>query len=423
MNDDTITIQPSCADDIDINALPVSEAITRINALVKVVEETENVTIRNALGRTLAKDILATINVPAHTNSAMDGYAVNSNDLSKDGVIQLVVTGTALAGQPYMGEHIKLGHCVRIMTGAKMPHGTDTVVIQEHVTLDDDVIRFSRAYKPGQNVRQAGEDLTIGQIAIAAGKKLTPAELGMLASMGFAEVEVRRKLRVAFFSTGNELRPVGEILCEGEIYDSNRYTLHGMLTRLQVDILDLGVIPDQPEAMRKAFQQASADADVVITTGGVSVGEADYVKDVITELGQVDFWKLAIKPGRPMAFGKLNNAILFGLPGNPVAVMVTFYQFVQPALKHMMGQTEVNAQRFKVPCLSPLKKKPGRVEYYRGILDTDEHGRITVRKAGVQGSGVLSSMSKANCFIVLPTDDGSIEPNQLVNVEPFEGLV
>ncbi|WP_455207834.1 molybdopterin molybdotransferase MoeA, partial [Kaarinaea lacus] len=236
-------------------------------------------------------------------------------------------------------------------------------------------------------------------------------------------IMVRRKLRVAFFSTGDELRSVGEPLGEGELYDSNRYTLHGMLSRLQVDIIDLGVIPDKPQAIRQAFLQASRNADVVITTGGVSVGEADYIKEVIAEVGNVDFWKLAIKPGRPLAFGKINDAVFFGLPGNPVAVMVTFYQFVQPTLRRIMGQTDITQTRFKVPCVSALKKKPGRVEYYRGILTTDNEGNVTVRKAGMQGSGILSTMSKANCFIVLPSDSNAVESGQLVDVEPFEGLI
>jgi len=285
------------------------------------------------------------------------------------------------------------------------------------------MIRFNPGYKPGQNVRLAGEDLAIGQVAIEAGKKLTPAELGMLASMGIADLEVRRKLRVSFFSTGNELRSVGEPLAEGEIYDSNRYTLHGMLSRLHVEINDMGVIPDQPEKIREAFLHASSNADVVITTGGVSVGEADFIRNIIEEVGTVDFWKLAIKPGRPLAFGKINDAVFFGLPGNPVAVMVTFYQFVQPTLKRIIGQTNIDQARFKVTCQSTLRKKPGRMEYYRGILTTDNEGRVSVRKAGMQGSGILSSMSKANCFIVLAAGRSTVEPGQLVDVEPFEGLI
>ena len=318
MSEDLVINQPSCADGIDVNALPVEEAMQRINASISVVRDIETVPIRDALERILANDVRSTINVPSHTNSAVDGYAITSRDLSSTNSTQLIVDGTAFAGQPYQ-ETVHPGHCVRIMTGAKMPQGTDTVIMQEHVSLDGDMIRFNRGYRPGQNVRLAGEDLTIGQVAIEAGKKLTPAELGMLASMGFADVEVRRKLRVAFFSTGNELRSVGESLAEGEIYDSNRYTLHGMLTRLQVEINDMGVIPDQPEKLREAFVSASNNADAVITTGGVSVGEADFVRDTIVEVGNVDFWKLAIKPGGPLAFVKINNAVFFGLPGNPVA--------------------------------------------------------------------------------------------------------
>jgi len=414
--------QPSCADAFDVDALSVPEAMQRINALIEVLHETETLPIREALQRTLAEDVRSTINVPSHTNSAVDGYAITSKDLSDNEEVQLSVVGSAFAGQPYP-EKIVPGQCVRIMTGAKMPEGTDTVVMQEHVLLDGNTIGFNPGYKIGQNVRHAGEDLTIGQIAIAAGKKLTPAELGMLASMGIAKVKVYRKLRVAFFSTGDELRSVGEELAEGEIYDSNRYTLHGMLTRLHADIVDMGVIPDQPHAMRDAFLQAATNADVVITTGGVSVGEADFVKEVINETGNVDFWKLAIKPGRPLAFGKIKNAIFFGLPGNPVAVMVTFYQFVQPTLRRMMGQSDVAPIRFKVPCVSPLRKKRGRVEYYRGILTSDSEGHVTVSKAGMQGSGILSSMSKANCFIVLPANSDTVEPGQIVDVEPFEGIM
>jgi len=414
--------QPSCADAFDVNALSVRDAMQRINALIDVLHETETLPIREALQRTLAEDVCSTINVPSHTNSAVDGYAITSKDLSDSQDVQLTVAGSAFAGKPYP-ENIISGQCVRIMTGAKMPEGTDTVVMQEHVLLDGNTIRFNPGYKKGQNVRHEGEDLKIGQIAIAPGKKLTPAELGMLASMGIAKINVYRKLRVAFFSTGDELRSVGEALAEGEIYDSNRYTLHGMLTRLHADIIDMGVIPDEPNEMRDAFLQAATNADVVITTGGVSVGEADFVKEVINEAGNVDFWKLAIKPGRPLAFGKIKNAIFFGLPGNPVAVMVTFYQFVQPTLRRMMGQSDVAPIRFKVPCVSSLRKKRGRVEYYRGILTYDNEGQLTVSKAGMQGSGILSSMSKANCFIVLPSDSGSVEPGQSVDVEPFEGLM
>jgi len=427
MDEDIVINQPSCADVIDGDALAVDEATRRINALINVVTETELLPIRDTIGRILAEDIFSTRDVPGHTNSAVDGYAIAAEDPQHNfsglpTACSLTIVGTAFAGQPFK-QKVQAGQCVRVMTGAKMPLGTDTVIMQEHVLRDSNKIKFNPNYKRGQNVRQAGEDLKNGQIAIAAGKKMTPAELGMLASLGIAEVNVTRKLRVAFFSTGNELRSLGETLGEGEIYDSNRYTLYGMLSQLPVDINDLGVIADEPRAIRDAFLHASDNADVVITTGGVSVGEADYIKQVIRDIGNVDFWKLAIKPGRPLAFGKINNAILFGLPGNPVAVMVTFYQFVQPTLKRIVGQVDIDLTRFKVICESELKKKPGRVEYYRGILSTDTGGRVTVHKAGKQGSGILSTMSKANCFIVLAADRTNVQPGQLVDVQPFEGLL
>jgi molybdopterin molybdotransferase len=309
------------------------------------------------------------------------------------------------------------------MTGAKMPDGLDTVIMQEQVECVDDTILIGSGHKPGQNVRQAGEDLAVGAVAVSAGTRIDPAELGLFASLGVAEVEVARRLRVAFFSTGDELRSIGEPLAEGEIYDSNRYTLHGMLTRLGVELLDMGVIADQREAIGDAFRRAASMADVIITTGGVSVGEADYVKEILAETGTVDFWKLAIKPGRPLAFGTVRDAFFFGLPGNPVAVMVTFYEFVQPALRRMMGQQGLRPARFRVPCRSRLKKRPGRMEFQRGLLQVADNGSLSVSRTGAQGSGMLSSMSSANCFIILPTDSGSVEPGDMVDVEPFEGLV
>jgi molybdopterin molybdotransferase len=313
--------------------------------------------------------------------------------------------------------------CVRIMTGAKMPEGLDTVIMQEQVECTDNIIRIGPGHKPGQNVRQAGEDLAIGEIAVPAGKKISPAELGLFASLGIADIKLARKLRVAFFSTGDELRSIGEPLAEGEIYDSNRYTLHGMLARLNVESLDMGVVADTRDAISEAFQHAASMADVVITTGGVSVGEADFVKEILVETGSVDFWKLAIKPGRPLAFGTVNDALFFGLPGNPVAVMVTFYEFVQPALRRMMGQSDVRPARFKVRCQSRLRKRPGRMEFQRGHLEIADNGDLSVSRSGAQGSGMLSSMSTANCFIVLPTASGNVEPGDDVYVEPFEGLV
>jgi molybdopterin molybdotransferase len=422
-NEDSRQPRPSCSDDFDPTILAAEDAARRIEALVSPVPEYERVAVRSALDRTLAKDVYSTVNVPAHTNSAMDGYALRSSDLPADASrTTLKVIGTAWAGRPYHGT-AKEKQCVRIMTGAKMPDGLDTVIMQEQVECVDDTILIGSGHKPGQNVRQAGEDLAIGAVAVSAGTKIDPAELGLFASLGVAEVEVARRLRVAFFSTGDELRSIGEPLAEGEIYDSNRYTLHGMLTRLGVELLDMGVIADQREAIGEAFRRAASMADVIITTGGVSVGEADYVKEILAETGTVDFWKLAIKPGRPLAFGTVSDAIFFGLPGNPVAVMVTFYEFVQPALRRMMGQKDLRPARFRVPCESSLRKRPGRMEFQRGLLQATYNGRLSVSRTGAQGSGMLSSMSSANCFIILPTDSGSVEPGDMVDVEPFEGLV
>jgi molybdopterin molybdotransferase len=376
----------------------------------------------------LAKDVLSQINVPPHENSAMDGYAVRGADLPTVGKAQLTVIGTSLAGQPYT-ETIQAGQCARIFTGAVIPKGTDTVIMQEHVQRSGDVIIIGAEHKTGQNVRPVGEDITIGQAVLKAGKLLSPADIGLLASLGIPEVKVFRRLRVAFFSTGDELCAVGEVPQPGQIYDSNRYTLYGMLTRLGVEIIDMGVVRDKPDEIENAFLSAANRNDAIITSGGVSVGDADYVTDTLRRLGEVNFWKVAMKPGKPLTFGKiqdlnsLNSAVFFGLPGNPVSAMVTFYQFVQPALRRMMGQKQVTPTRVTVPCISPLKKRPGRMEFQRGILETDEQGRLVVRSTGKQGSGILSSMSQANCFIILPVECGNVAAGSEVLVEPFEGLV
>ena len=422
MTGDPRTPAPSCADDSDPNSLTVEAALARMAAAVPAPVGTEQVALRAALGRVLAEEILSPVNVPSHTNSAMDGYAVRGTDLPASGETTLAVVGTAYAGNPFAGS-VEPGQCVRIMTGAMMPPGADTVVMQEQVARNGETIRLGEGHRTGQNVRQAGEDLAAGRPALPAGQRITPAELGLLASLGVAEVRVQRRLRVAFFSTGDELRSIGELLAEVEIYDSNRYTLHGMLSRLGVEALDMGVVRDRPELMREAFERAAAMADVVITTGGVSVGEADYVRETLAALGAVNFWKIAMRPGRPLAFGRLRDAVFFGLPGNPVAVMVTFYAFVQPTLRRMLGEPDGTALRFRVPSAQPLRKRPGRTEYQRGILHRDEDGQLVVRTTGAQGSGILKSMSQANCFIVLGHDQGSVAAGDPVEVQPFEGLV
>ncbi len=374
--------------------------------------------------RTLAENITSTINVPGHTNSAMDGYAINSPDLPAKSTASLKNIGTAWAGRPFKGT-VKSGECVRIMTGAAMPEDTDTVVMQEHVEVLGDEIRIGDTNQAGQNVRQAGEDIAIGAQVLGQGKTLHPADLGLLASVGINEVNVVNKLRVAFFSTGDELRPVGSQLEVGQIYDSNRYTLHGMLTRLGVEIIDLGVIEDKREMVEQAFLDAADKADVVITSGGVSVGDADFVKETLEKIGKVNFWKVAMKPGRPLAFGKIKNAWFFGLPGNPVSVMVTFYMFVQPALKKLSGSNPHPPLMIKAKCQSKLRKRPGRVEYQRGILTQSKNDptQYEVIKTGGQGSGILRSMSDANCFIILAMESEGVEEGDDVQVLPFEAII
>ena len=410
----------SCLDGYDPNALRVDRACAAIRSCLSVVQETETVNTREALGRILAQDIVPTINVPAHDNSAMDGYAVRFSDLNHEETI-LSEVGTALAGRPFAGK-VGPGQCVRVMTGAVMPEGTDLVVIQEIVKSNGGKVAIPQGQKSGQNVRYAGEDLKIGVPVLAPGKLLRPAELGLIASLGLSEIKVKRKLRIAFFSTGDELASIGRPLEEGEVYDSNRYTLHGMLSRLGVEITDLGVVRDDPALLEAAFKKASSTSDAVITTGGVSVGEADFVKQLMAKLGEVLFWKIAMRPGRPMAFGKIGNAYLFGLPGNPVAVMVTFYQFVRDALLHLSGRTDDYAlPLLKAKSSENLRKVLGRTEYQRGVLFRagDEW---KVRTTGQQGSGVLRSMSEANCFIVLEHARGKVEAGELVSVQIFDGL-
>lgn len=402
--------------------LTVDEACSLIQSQAKPVSCVNKIEIRSALGRFLAEDIHSNINVPSHTNSAMDGYAINGNDIPANEEASLKVVCTVLAGQPFNGE-ISQGQCARIMTGGMMPKGTDTVIMQEDVEVTDDNISITNCHRKGQNVRQAGEDLAIGQVALDKGHKIMPAELGVLASLGLSEVKVHRRLRVAFFSTGDELRSIGETLSDGEIYDSNRYSLYGMLSRLGVDILDMGVIADRKEDIKKAFEDASNNADVVITSGGVSVGEADFVKETLDSMGEIKFWKIAMKPGRPLAFGKIKDAFFFGLPGNPVAVMVTFYQFVQNALLIMAGAKIKPRLQLQLPSSNSFKKAPGRTTFIRGIISNDKEGKMAVRSTGQQGSGILNSMSQANCFIVLAHDDGPVKEGDIVTVEPFEGFI
>jgi molybdopterin molybdotransferase len=352
----------------------------------------------------------------------MDGWAVRGADLAADRETDLREVGTAFAGRKFDGE-VRPGECVRVMTGAVMPHGTDTVVIQEVVRVAGDRVVVPPGQQTGQNTRRAGEDLALGRRVLRAGQPIRPAELGLLASLGLAEVAVRRRLRVAFFSTGDELASVGAVLKDGEVYDSNRYTIYGMLARLGVDVIDMGVVRDDPAALERAFTQAAAAADAIVSSGGVSVGEADFTRDLLGKLGEVLFWKIAMRPGRPMAFGRIGRAYFFGLPGNPVAVMVTFYGFVREALLALAGRTDDFALPVvRVPCATALRKKPGRTEFQRGIVERSANGEWAVRITGTQGSGVLRSMSEANCFIVLEHERGDVKPGDLVSVQIFEGL-
>ncbi|TFW70421.1 molybdopterin molybdenumtransferase MoeA [Methylotenera oryzisoli] len=416
----TLANNPSCMDDYDPNAMHVAKAREYIQQLLNPVSEAETLLLHDSLGRVLAADITSPANVPNYDNSAMDGYALKTSDIATP---RLKVVGTAFAGKAFDGT-VSDGQCVRIMTGAAMPAGTDTVVVQEKTVTDGEFINISEAPKPQANVRYAGEDLKLGQNVLSRGHLMRPADLGLIASLGIAEVQAYRKLKVAFFSTGDELVGLGHPLKTGQVYDSNRYTLFGMLTRLGVEVIDMGAIADDPIQLEATLLNATQQADVVITSGGVSVGEADYMKLLLAKHGQVMFWKVSMKPGRPLAYGKVGNAHYFGLPGNPVAVMVTFYQFVRDALLRLMGQsTPVPLPMFSVQCTQAIKKLTGRTEFQRGILFTDTDGVWRVKPTGAQGSALLSSMSLANCFIVLDDTVGNLDAGATVQVQMLDGII
>ena len=403
--------------------LDVAQAQQRIWQDCAAITGYQKITLHDALHRVLAEPIHSPINVPTNTNSAVDGYAVLHTDIPAEGRQALQLIGTAYAGAPF-AHTLRAGQAVRIMTGAVIPEGADCVVMQEQVQVHQDQIEIDGQHRAGENIRRAGEDLAAGAIALAAGKRLQPADLGLLASLGINEIRVWRRLRVAFFSTGDELRSLGEPLAKGQIYDSNRYTLRGMLKALDLDLIDLGVVKDDPQSLRQVLRSAAAEADAIITSGGVSVGDADYLREIMQSLGEMHFWQIAMKPGRPLAYGRIADTPLFGLPGNPVAVMVTFYQFVQPALLKLSGVSEVHAPRcFQVRSGSTFRKRPGRTEFQRAILETDEQGELQVHSFGRQGSGILRSMSEANCLVVLPKDSGDVEVGDRVAVQVFEGLM
>ncbi len=417
----------SCLSGYDPDALPVRDAQRIIGDFIAPLDAAHEVPLLAALDRVLAADIISPISVPAHDNSAMDGYALRGADLPADAPATLAVIGTVFAGRP--SEVVPAaGQCVRIMTGGVMPAGCDSVIPQEHVAeiREDSITIAPGVIRLGDNRRFAGEDLMAGSAALRKGKLIRPADLGLLASLGIASVPVQRRLRVAFFSTGDELRSIGQPLDAGCVYDSNRYTLFGMLTRLGCEIIDMGIVRDDPQALEDALRQACAQADAIVTSGGVSVGAADYTRDIMAKLGDVTFWKIGMRPGRPLAFGRITSdgksAFLFGLPGNPVAVMVSFYFFARAALLRMMG-AEAPQLLVKVKSAAAIRKKPGRTEYQRGILSTDAEGRQQVRITGSQGSGILRSMSEANCMVVLHDEQGGVAAGDMVDVLLFEGLV
>ena len=412
----------SCVSDYDPNALPVDDTRRIIRAYVSAVTETETLNLHAALGRILAHDIISPINVPAHDNSAMDGYAVRAADLAAHGETRLRRVGEAFAGKVFHGA-LGSRECVRVMTGAVMPAGADTVVVQEVCREEAEQVIIPAGPQVGDNRRFAGEDIAMGKPILRSGDCIGAAELGLIASLGIGAVTVKRRLRVAFFSTGDELASIGQPLGEGQVFDSNRYTLFGMLSRLGVEMIDLGVVRDDPALIEQALLDAAARADAVITTGGVSVGEADFIRGLLAKLGEVAFWKIAMRPGRPMAFGRIGSTRFFGLPGNPVAVMVTFYQFVREGLLAMQGRNAAQSLvSFQVASAARLRKKPGRTEYQRGIVARGADGALSVRLTGQQGSGILRSMAEANCFIVLDHDQGDVAAGDLVTVMPFEGL-
>lgn len=418
--------QPSCDDVHEPELMPVDEAKRRLFDALKVVQETQTVHLSQALNRVLAKDVVSPMDVPAEANSAMDGYALHRACIPDTGEARLRVRGSAFAGKPFTGA-LETGEAVRIFTGAIMPAGTDTVVIQEHVRVSGEWVDIDCDVVAGKNVRHAGEDVAKSQTVLFKGRRLTAADIGVLASLGIATVSVKRPLKVAFFTTGDELQSLdehvaGSVLPDGMLFDSNRYTIAALLAGLGVEAIDLGVVRDDIDATRIALEAAATQADVVITSGGVSAGEADFVTRAFHDLGTVSFWKLAMRPGRPLAFGHVKDAAFFGLPGNPVAVVVTFLQFVQPALKFMSGMDDLEPLLIPAICLSRLRKSPGRIEYQRGIMRLDEQGRLVVESTGKQGAGRLSSVSAANCLIVIEAEVDGVESGDLVCVQPFQGL-
>lgn len=405
--------------------MPLETALKNMQDALENVCESIELPVSDALAFGLAKDIYSPINVPSFNNSAMDGYALNQSDLQhcdSNNPITLKMIGKSFAGIPYKGD-LPAGCCIRIMTGAVLPDCADTVVMQERTQAVDQDITFNSMPKLNDNVRFIGENIKEGQIVLTQGHKLTARDIPLIASLGLSNVTVYRQLKVAVISSGDELKSLGEPLNEGEIYDSNRYSIIALLSRLNVEVIDFGIIKDDLPLIRDAISKADKLADVVITSGGVSVGEADFIKDVLDELGEIGFWKLAIKPGKPFAFGKLPNSVFFGLPGNPVSAMVTLYQLAVPAMIKMSGLKPQSILRFNALSTVRFKKSPGRTDFQRGNYQIDDQGVLTVTSTGAQGSGIFSSMSQSNCFIVLERERGNVEVGETVLIEPYSYLM
>jgi molybdopterin molybdotransferase len=398
--------------------LSVEAAREKIASAIQPVSGAEKVTLKQALGRVAAEPVRSPLHIPLDRNAAVDGYAFHSREIDDAHLFRLRLAGISWAGNPFRGR-LKAGECIRIFTGAVVPAEADSVVMQEFVTVDGDEIIFPAAVAARRFVREIGEDVKQGDLLCGEGKKLTAIELGLLAAAGVYEVSVKRPVNIAFFSTGDELAGIGQPLSPGKIYDSNRYLLAGLLSDPCYRAIDLGVIGDDRRQLEEALSQAALNHDVIITTGGASVGEADFITQVLERLGEVHLWKIAMKPGKPLAFGKIGKAFFFGLPGNPVSVAVTFQQLVEPALKRLAGMTPGNALRFMATCTDSLKKEPGRLEFQRGILTQNAQGEFFVASAGGQGSHMLGSMSQSNCYIILPADCGGVKASERVWVEPF----
>ncbi|EGQ9297609.1 bifunctional molybdopterin-guanine dinucleotide biosynthesis adaptor protein MobB/molybdopterin molybdotransferase MoeA [Vibrio parahaemolyticus] len=410
----------ACCDTLSPAFLSVVQGQEKILSLVNTVSEIEACKIENAYGRVLAEHIISPVNVPQYTNSAMDGYAIRSDDVDRD---SYQVVAEVMAGHAY-DQPLQVGQAVKIMTGAPTPLNGDTVVMREQASQEGDKVTFNGSnIKAGQNVRQAGEDLAIGSDVFTAGTRLASPEMGMIASLGFGEANVFRKLKVAVFSTGDEVQAPGTEQKANSIYDSNRFTIMGMLEKLGCEILDFGILEDNEQLMIEALENASAQADVVMTSGGVSVGDADYIKLALDKLGQIDFWRINMRPGRPLAFGQINNKPFFGLPGNPVAVMVSFINFVEPALRKMQGEQGWKPLKVNAIATENLRSRQGRTEFSRGIYELDDTGRLTVRTTGKQGSGILRSMSEANCLIEISPAIDTVKAGESVTIIPLQGRI